>query len=280
MISRVLNLMGAGLPARLISGLQDNPKGHWESKALVLYNDKLLRKLGGAWHQGSAVRIECLSAKSKKRISQDMMRMIVSEYRDQHLIVLKDPRICLLAKLYVKALHQAGYRVHLVVPLRHPADVSRSLRARSNWPQGKDDAVAVQLWLVHVLGAAIAAQSLPYSVVYYEEMLERPVDVARRLANEIESLCLTPEQEAHIADFVEAPGLSTSKNQKGQSPLALGEAEKTWLSALWDQLSVADQFGSDVSEEIERGLDYFGIWQESSLTRFNIFSGLKAWLHR
>ena len=278
MTTRVLNLMGAGLPATLITGLEDNKKGHWESKPLVLHNDKLLHRLSSSWSEGRLFPLTLFSARRQARIKRDLIRILSSEYGDQSVIVLKDPRVCLLADLYVAVLHKAGYQVHLVVPLRHPAEVTRSLKARSNWPLGKDDTAAVRLWLVHVLGAARAAQHMPHSVLHYSALMHGPLDVARRLKREIKLLSLRPDREARITDFVAPSRSSGADTPKATPSLDLGESELAWLNALWDSLSSAEQLSGQVVEEIELGLARFESLREPERRPLDWFRRLRAWL--
>ena len=278
MTTRVLNLMGAGLPATLITGLDDNKTGHWESKPLVLHNDKLLHRLGSSWSEGRLFPLTLFSARSQARIKRDLVRILSSEYGDQPVIVLKEPRICLLADLYIAVLHEAGYQVHLVVLLRHPAEVTRSLKARSNWPPGKDDTAAVRLWLVHVLGAARAAQHLPHSVLHYSALMHGPLDIARRLKREIKPLSLTPDQEARITDFVDTSKSNGPDTPKTTPSLDLGEAELASLNALWNSLSSTEQLSAQVVEEIERSLARFESRWEPERMPLAWIRRLRAWL--
>src|ERR1019366_7940994 len=49
-VSRILNLLGADLgPEGDLLTEYDNPAGHWESKALVACNDRILAAFGRSW---------------------------------------------------------------------------------------------------------------------------------------------------------------------------------------------------------------------------------------
>ena len=58
--------------------------------------------------------------------------LLASAYGDEETVLLKDPRIGILAPLWHRALLAAGYRPIYVVPVRNPMEVARSLHARGD----------------------------------------------------------------------------------------------------------------------------------------------------
>lgn len=139
-LSRVLSLCGAQLPRRLLAPHREvNPQGFWESEEMVNLDDRVLQQLGGAWNRvdfaipaGGAVVDE---------FEVDARRLLASEYGDARTIVIKDPRICLLAPLWHRALQLAGYRPVYVVPVRDPREIAHSLHARGD--MSVDDGLAL-----------------------------------------------------------------------------------------------------------------------------------------
>src|SRR5688500_16955298 len=50
-LTRVLSLLGADLPGRLLDPRPDAVRGYWESADLVAIHDRLLEAAGLAWHE-------------------------------------------------------------------------------------------------------------------------------------------------------------------------------------------------------------------------------------
>jgi hypothetical protein len=130
-MARVLNLCGAFLPVDVKppkAGV--NAKGFWEPEAVLELNVRLMHQLGGEWNRvdfalpaGGDIVDEFLN---------DASRLLAAEYQGRDTIVVKDPRMCVLAPLWHRALVNAGYRPVYVVPMRNPLEVAQSLHARGD----------------------------------------------------------------------------------------------------------------------------------------------------
>jgi hypothetical protein len=144
-LARVLNLCGAVLPAKLKPPkLGVNPKGFWEPEAILDLNVRVMRQLGGDW---SRVDFSLPSAGAfVDEFESDACALLQAEYGDEQTILIKDPRICVLAPLWHRALLAAGYRPVYVVPIRNPLEVARSLHARGDMSVGE----GLALWLAYM----------------------------------------------------------------------------------------------------------------------------------
>lgn len=130
-LTRVLNLCGAYLPDKLTPPkLGTNDKGFWETEDVIALNDRVLGSLGGAWNRVSFALPE--AGPVFEEFIHDARMIVDSEYGDKHTILIKDPRIGLLAPLWHTALVASGYRPVYVVPVRNPLEVANSLHARGD----------------------------------------------------------------------------------------------------------------------------------------------------
>lgn len=130
-LTRVLNLCGAYLPDKLRPPkMGSNDKGFWETEDVIDLNERMLGSLGGAWHSVSFTLPEAGSLFDE--FIQDARMVIDSEYGNHETILIKDPRIGILAPLWHKALVATGYRPVYVVPVRNPMEVASSLHARGD----------------------------------------------------------------------------------------------------------------------------------------------------
>ena len=181
-LSRVLNLCGAVLPAKLKPPkLGVNPKGFWEPEAVLDLNVRVMRQLGGDWS-----RVDFALPTSGDLVDEfesDARAMLESEYGGEPTILLKDPRICVLAPLWHRALIAAGYRPVYVVPIRNPIEVAQSLHARGDMsvPEG------LSLWLTYMKRVEAFADAHP-DVMYirFTELLEDWRGVVGRIADRLD----------------------------------------------------------------------------------------------
>jgi hypothetical protein len=133
-ITRVLNLMGASLgPVNELSS-EGSDEVHWESPIVNWINEEMLVRSGGAWHRPPA------SVQPTRR-DYWRCRRFLWELAGTRLAVLKDPRMMVTYPIWKAVLPDH----RLVVCLRHPLDVARSLARRDamSLAQGLD------LWLTY-----------------------------------------------------------------------------------------------------------------------------------
>ncbi|MBS0320097.1 MAG: glycosyltransferase [Proteobacteria bacterium] len=199
-LSRVLNLAGAFLPIRVKPAkLGVNPKGFWEPEAVLDLDERMLASLGGTWYQTNFE----LPAEGPlvDDFVADVGEVLATEFEQRPLIAFKDPRLCLLAPLWDRALRQNGYRPHYVVPVRDPLAVARSLHARG----GISVADGLRLWADYVERVeAFTAGSADAVYVHYDDLLRDWRGVVRQVAAVLD---LPLDAETHagaIDDFLEA----------------------------------------------------------------------------
>jgi glycosyltransferase involved in cell wall biosynthesis len=130
-LTRVLNLCGAYLPDKLRPPkLGANDKGFWEAEDVIDLNERVLGSLGGAWNRTSFALPD--AGPVFEEFVHDVQAVVDSEYEDSETILIKDPRIGVLAPLWHAALIASGYRPVYVVPVRNPLEVANSLHARGD----------------------------------------------------------------------------------------------------------------------------------------------------
>jgi GT2 family glycosyltransferase/glycosyltransferase involved in cell wall biosynthesis len=154
-LARVLSIAGAKLPATLLGANESNETGHWESQALMSCHDRLLGRLGSDWQDWRPLEIGRLPVSECKEIKTEIADLVRLEFGDAGLFVVKDPRICRFADLYLQTLGDAGIGVRIVHAVRNPLEVAQSLHLRNGTPQ----ADAMLQWLRHVLDSEAATRA-------------------------------------------------------------------------------------------------------------------------
>ena len=158
----------AGLPMgdkeKMLLGLSDNPKGHWEHTDYLGINDNLLNSNGGSWNEPKPIlSISPPTHMTMRRLSSDD-------------ILVKDPRFCLTAKIW----DELASVNDVFILLRNPLECIRSLEVRS--PGTK---FSTSLWLKYneeLLYWLIKEKKNPM-VIEYDFLLSHPfivADIVRR----------------------------------------------------------------------------------------------------
>lgn len=198
-LSRVLNLCGAYLPEKLRPPkLGNNPRGFWEPEDVIDLNERMLRQLGGAWN-----RVEFVLPVAGDMVDafvDDVGAMLASEYGDQETILIKDPRICVLAPLWHRALVSAGYRPVYVVPVRNPIEVAQSLHARGDMSVSE----GVSLWLAYMRRVVEFTASCPdVSYVRFTDLLDNWREAVTRIADNLALPLDTGSRVEEVNRFLE-----------------------------------------------------------------------------
>jgi hypothetical protein len=198
-LARVLNLCGAFLPQRVVAArLGINPKGFWETEAVNDLNARLMQYLGADWN-----RVDFALPTGGPLLEEFLVNcrdVLGSEYGDAPLILIKDPRICVLAPLWDRALQESGYRPVYVVCVRNPLEVARSLG--NDMPTG----LGFALWSDYMrsVEAFVAAQRVHAVHVRYTDLLDDWRSVVRRIARALDVPLASELHASEIDAFLEA----------------------------------------------------------------------------
>ncbi|MEJ2124706.1 MAG: sulfotransferase family protein, partial [Alphaproteobacteria bacterium] len=162
-LTRTLSLLGAQLPRHIVQPASDNEKGFWEPAKLPQLHDQLLANVGSSWHDCRAIRQSDLPPAQLTEWKQRTRKLLDEEFGDADLFVVKDPRICRFAPLFMETLDEMDVAIRVVIPFRNPLEVADSLARRNDFSQEK----SLLLWLRHVLDAEIATRQLPRAFLSY-----------------------------------------------------------------------------------------------------------------
>ncbi|MDO9500390.1 sulfotransferase family protein [Falsiroseomonas sp.] len=165
--TRVLALHGLALPSKLLVAQPSNPRGYWESRAVTLLDDRILKAAGRSWSDPRPPVAGQLTQDQHQRFAAQALNILREELPGEAPFVLKDPRICRLMWFWEPVLREFGVSPRVVMPVRNPLEVARSLAER----EGLETAESLRLWLGHVLAAERDTRHLRRAVVHYDELL-------------------------------------------------------------------------------------------------------------
>jgi tetratricopeptide (TPR) repeat protein len=198
-VARVLNLCGAYIPERQRPAkLNANAKGFFEAEEFVLLNERLLRAAGGSWLDVDfdLERRSDLYAD----FAADVARLLAAECGTHELVVIKDPRICVLVPWWDRALREAGCEPLYVLPVRNPLEVANSLHARDDMSQ----ADGLALWLRYTARAEAATRGCRRVFLSYPQLLADWKRGAQRVAAAFGLALDTTSRAADVDAFLEA----------------------------------------------------------------------------
>lgn len=159
--------LGLAAPRTPLAASDDNPSGFYESETLMNLSHKMILAQGGAWNVTMMIEPETVASKLSVPDRQKMLNALLGEYGDTDSFVMKDPRLCLTLSAWLPTLEVIGAAVRVLIVLRHPAEILRSLTARNNLPEGE----TAPEWLHHMLEAERISRGFKRAVFAYDDLL-------------------------------------------------------------------------------------------------------------
>ena len=190
LVANLLHLCGVylGREDDLMPASPDNQRGYWENQKFSALNDEILAELGGTWEFPpiappgwiEEARFNPLRVKAE---------ILLQEFRDHEPWGWKDPRNSLTLPFWVDLIKMPfllglGSKLKIVLCLRNPFEVFRSLRDREYTP----NAAGYNLWLI-----------------YYQSVLNSTLP-GERIITHYENYFRDANAELHrVLDFLEIP---------------------------------------------------------------------------
>jgi hypothetical protein len=167
-VTRVLGYLGAGLPATLLPPSEFNEPGYWESSVLMALHDELLASCNSAWDDFSALEDDWYGTETESDFRRRFIEALESEFGEEDLFVLKDPRIVRFIPFWQRLLKEIEVKPLFVVPYRDPFAVAASLENRGTLAVSH----ALLLWLRHVVEAEVGTRGQRRTIVSYDRLLD------------------------------------------------------------------------------------------------------------
>jgi GT2 family glycosyltransferase len=144
-----------------------NPLGFWEHKTCVDINEQILELLDLQWYDIRQVQDNWWQDRKFNKIKNKIRQFIATDFAENNLIGLKDPRLCRVFPVWRDALQNSTCELSVVLLYRNPEEVALSLHKR--------DALARDysylLWILYVLEAEKYATGLPVVRFTFDQLL-------------------------------------------------------------------------------------------------------------
>jgi hypothetical protein len=179
LLAHVLHALGASLPHDLMGAAHGNPLGHFEPRALVALNDRILESLDRRWDDPRPIPARWFRSRPAYEFLQCITSQIRESYGDAPLLVIKDPRLCRLLPLYLDALDVLDIEPLVVMQVRPVAEVVQSLVDRDDM----QPALAEFLWVRSVIEAEAQSRNCRRVWVSMAEVIADWPETARRISD-------------------------------------------------------------------------------------------------
>jgi hypothetical protein len=198
----VLTKLGGGAPKHLMGADPSNQRGYFESDLLTELNDKLLVSAGSKWSDWRRFNPDWYKSPVAADFRRAAKELFVSEFEGSSLPVFKDPRICRIAPFWLDVLRDMNAVPHVVIPVRSPLEVTKSLGIHRGYVPGLSTAHTLLLWLRHVLDAELYSRSLPRSIFNWREFRADWRSVCEKISTEAQiSWSRMSDRAAHEIDL-------------------------------------------------------------------------------
>jgi hypothetical protein len=180
-VAGALGALGFNVPCPQdrIHSPESNPE-HWESHSIMLHNDAILERLGGAWDAPPDLPEGWEQGPELEGLA-DPTAIIANAYPDPGPLMWKDPRVCILFPYWRRVLPAP---LTVVFVWRSPFAVARSLHRRD----GLQLLEGVSLWERYNRSALEAASGCDTYVIGYEGLMDDPVGSLGALTDWLKSL--------------------------------------------------------------------------------------------
>lgn len=204
-LAKRLHDTGLSFPGDLLPANADNPEGYWEAREVVRLNNRMLESLGSNWRDHGPISqvqmgglVEAFAGEAGRVLNE--LRSGAGEL----CFAIKDPRLCRLLPVWLKAANDLELHTKLIATVRAPSEVVQSLFRRTYNPKFAPAAVAnpskaILLWLRYNLDLDTHAKGNDYHLIDFEDlrdfslnMLSKPeLNLKRRSSSNLEPRSLS-----------------------------------------------------------------------------------------
>jgi hypothetical protein len=129
-VARLLMLLGADSPKRLMPPDSSNVAGHWEPVWMTRLHDEIFRSVGSWWDEVEHPPASWFRSATAEDFREQAVELLRRDYGSSRLFVVKDPRICRTVPFWRSVFASYGAEPSYVIVVRHPMEVAGSLKAR------------------------------------------------------------------------------------------------------------------------------------------------------
>ncbi len=166
--ARFCNLLGAQMPTGAGLIAPDNPTGFWEPESIVAIHDQFLASSGLSWDTVDEMPQSAFDGPNGTAARGKLRYWLARELAGTDLLVLKDPRLCMLLPLWVPVVKDLNIRPVYLIPFRNPLETAQSLKQRNSLPIS----LGLALWSQYIVATERHTRQAPRVFVSYDALLQ------------------------------------------------------------------------------------------------------------
>jgi hypothetical protein len=200
-ISGILDLLDFNTGSSLLPPQPDNPKGFFENQRIVDFNDKCLTRLGASWSESFLFPPTWYENDTLSELIDELAQILKEELNFLSRSFLKDPRLCVLMPLYLKAFLLLEITPYFIVCLRNPSEIAYSLKKRNSFSEER----TILLWLDYMLKAELYSRNYKRRWIEFNALVSNPVIIVQDILTEFGySIETSREKCEEIEHFIES----------------------------------------------------------------------------
>jgi len=165
----------------LLPANASNPKGFFESRAVVELNNAILQAAGSSWDDMNALPAAWQSLPAMRSLRESISALFSSTDVAVGLRVIKDPRLSKTLPLWLDVLAELGVLPMVVMCVREPDAVAQSEKLMKGFPVLK----SLLLYLDYGLQGELHSRRVHRAIVAYADLLADWQGVLRRVDAEL-----------------------------------------------------------------------------------------------
>jgi hypothetical protein len=126
-LSGLLAQSGLSAPADPMPPTPANPKGYWESLAILKANEQLFARIERQWSSSLPLALDWVFTDVARDWRSNLIDALALSFAEAPLPVIKDPRFCLLLAGLEPWFQSGLIEFAFLIPIRHPFEVANSL---------------------------------------------------------------------------------------------------------------------------------------------------------
>lgn len=167
LLTHLLHALGMELGDRLVPPGQDNPKGFFEHNDIVELNESIFRLFQLSSQDTIPFPDGWLEHPEMTSIKDKLSHIILSLAETSSCVGIKDPRIAKLLPLWLPLLDSLKITPKIVMALRHPLEVAKSMEERDTISIER----ALALWLDYNLAIIQHTHHLSRIIIPYDQLI-------------------------------------------------------------------------------------------------------------
>lgn len=197
-----LQLLGGFCGNNLRVGNEENAKGYFEDKNITDLNKYLLNKCGIPWYNHT-LSIEGIRPLLPTSERIELIKYAIHlAYGTSPIIVIKDPRICVLFFCYQDALVQLGYDISYIRSVREESQKIKSIIFRTD-AFSPEQAQSVISKYDEILNRSLLMDNINPLVVNYDSLLFETDKTISEIQEYLPFLDYTESKMPHLKDFLD-----------------------------------------------------------------------------